>query len=54
MTILHSDLSTLPVSGPLLGFTIGAPLLPILHVNGNVTGVFDAIGKLLGHLGGAD
>lgn len=30
-----------------------ATLLPILHVNGDVSGVFDALGKLLGHLGGA-
>jgi hypothetical protein len=41
--------------GQLVGSSLGsvATLLPILHVNGNVTGVFDAIGKLLGHLGGA-
>lgn len=41
--------------GQLMGSSLGsvATLLPILHVNGNVTGVFDAIGKLLGHLGGA-
>jgi hypothetical protein len=41
--------------GQLVGSSLGslATLLPILHVNGNVTGIFDAIGKLLGHLGGA-
>jgi len=41
--------------GQLMGSSLGsvATLLPILHVNGNVTGVFDAVGKLLGHLGGA-
>lgn len=41
--------------GQLMGSSLGsvATLLPILHVNGNVTGVFDALGKFLGHLGGA-
>jgi len=29
-----------------------ATLLPILHVNGKITGLFDAIGKILGHIGG--
>jgi hypothetical protein len=34
-----------------LSFGSVAALLPLLHVNGKVTGVFDAIGKLLGHRG---
>jgi hypothetical protein len=40
--------------GQLIGSSFGsvAVILPILHVNGNVAGIFDAIGKLLGHLGG--
>jgi hypothetical protein len=39
----------------LLGSTLGsiATLLPLLHVKGELASVFDAIGKLLGHLGGA-
>jgi hypothetical protein len=39
--------------GQLMASSFGslATLLPILHVNGNVTGVFDALGKLLGHIG---
>ncbi len=38
----------------LAGSSLGslATLLPILHVSGNVTGVFDALSKLLGHMGG--
>jgi len=41
--------------GQLMGSSLGsvATLLPILHVNGNVTDFFDALGKLIGHLGGA-
>jgi hypothetical protein len=40
--------------GQLLGSSLGSlsVLLPLLHANANVTGIFDAIGKLLGHLGG--
>jgi hypothetical protein len=40
--------------GQLIGSSFGsvALILPILHVNGSVTGIFDAIGKLLSHLGG--
>jgi hypothetical protein len=38
----------------LAGSSLGslATLLPILHVGGNVTGVFDALSKVLGHVGG--
>jgi hypothetical protein len=38
----------------LLGSSLGsiAVLLPLLHANANLTGIFDAIGKLLGHLAG--
>jgi hypothetical protein len=38
----------------LLGSSLGsiAVLLPLLHTNANVAGIFDAIGKLLGHLAG--
>jgi hypothetical protein len=52
MRIVPLDLRSF---GQLVGSSLGsvATLLPILHVNGNVTGLFDAIGKLLGHLGGA-
>jgi hypothetical protein len=40
--------------GQLIGSSFGsvATLLPILHVNGNVSSIFNAIGKLLGHLAG--
>ncbi|HEY4340028.1 MAG TPA: hypothetical protein VGM97_08790 [Steroidobacteraceae bacterium] len=40
--------------GQLLGSSLGsiAVLLPLLHANANLTGIFDAIGKLLGHLAG--
>ena len=40
--------------GQLLGSSLGsvALVLPLLHVSANVAGIFDAIGKLLGHLGG--
>jgi len=40
--------------GQLIGSSFGsiAVILPVLHVNGNVAGVVDAISKLLGHLGG--
>ena len=38
----------------LMGSSVGAvaTILPVLHIHGDVTGIFDAIGKLLGHLGG--
>ena len=38
----------------LVGSSLGAvaTLLPILHVDGKVTGLFEAVGKLMGHLGG--
>lgn len=38
----------------LAGSSLGslATLPPILHVSGNVSGVFDALSKLLGHMGG--
>jgi hypothetical protein len=51
MRVVPFDLRSL---GQLLGSSLGsvATLLPILHVNGNVSGIVDAIGKLLGHLGG--
>jgi hypothetical protein len=41
--------------GQLMASSFGslATLLPILHVNGKITGIFDAIGKILGHIGGA-
>ncbi|HEX7417359.1 MAG TPA: hypothetical protein VF315_04820 [Steroidobacteraceae bacterium] len=40
--------------GQLIGSSLGsvATLLPLLHVNGDFTRIFEAIGKLLGHLGG--
>lgn len=40
--------------GQLIGSSFGsiAVILPILHVNGDVTGIFGAIAKLLGHVGG--
>jgi hypothetical protein len=40
--------------GQLLGSSLGsiAVLLPLLHANAKLTGIFDAIGKLLGHLAG--
>ena len=38
----------------LLGSTLGsiATLLPLLHVKGELASAVDALGKLLGHLGG--
>jgi hypothetical protein len=41
--------------GQLMASSFGsmATLLPLLHVNGDVTGIFDAIGKILGHIGSA-
>jgi hypothetical protein len=40
--------------GQLLGSSLGsiALLLPLLHANASVAGIFDAVGKLLGHLAG--
>jgi hypothetical protein len=40
--------------GQLVASSVGAvaTLLPILHINGDVTGIVDAVSKLLGHLGG--
>jgi hypothetical protein len=40
--------------GQLIGssFASVALILPVLHVNRDISGIFDAMGKLLGHLGG--
>lgn len=40
--------------GQLLGSTLGsiATLLPLLHVKGELAGIFEAIGKLIGHVSG--
>jgi len=40
--------------GQLVGSTFGSmvPLLPLLHVNGDLANILESIGKLFGHLGG--
>ncbi|HEY3785224.1 MAG TPA: hypothetical protein VGL55_08100 [Steroidobacteraceae bacterium] len=51
MRVVPFDLTSF---SQLVGSSFGsiATLLPLLHVSGRVTGVFDALGKILGHLGG--
>ena len=51
MRVIPFDMRSL---GQLMASSFGslATLFPILHVNGNITGIFDAIGKILGHIGG--
>ena len=40
--------------GQLIGSSFASVtlILPVLHVNRDISGIFDAMGKLLGHLGG--
>jgi hypothetical protein len=51
MRVVPLDLQSL---GQLVGSTFGsiATLLPLLHANGALASIFEAIGKLLGHAGG--
>ncbi len=51
MRVVPFDLTSF---SQLVGSSFGsiATLLPLLHVSGQVSGVFDALGKILGHIGG--
>ena len=51
MRIVPFDLRSF---GQLIGSSFGsvATLLPLLHFDGQVTNIFEALSKLLGHLGG--
>jgi len=42
--------------GQLVGSTLGsiATLLPLLHAKGEISGIFEMIGKLLGHFSGVE